>query len=72
MFKRSLQVSVVKTPKSTKTETPETTPKVDYYAGIALESAREVVKGASALLATYMVADTLRKVTMHIVATKIR
>lgn len=70
MFNRNLEVKLVKPSKSTKTESAIDAPKTDLLADIAMESIREVTRGAAVLTATYVLADTLRKVTVHVIATK--
>lgn len=73
MFKRSIELKLAKPSKSAKTETTEDhTPQMDYYADMAKEAGRGTAKAVAALIGTYMAADTLRKVTIHIVATKIK
>lgn len=68
----SLQVKLVNDKKTAvTTETPDSTAKVDYIASVALESSKEIAKGVAAVIGTYMLADTLRKITVHIIATKI-
>jgi hypothetical protein len=71
MFKRQIQVDIVKPSKSKATDEPPSTPPVDY-AAIARESAKEVVKGIVVVTSSYMAADTVRRIAIHIAATKIR
>lgn len=69
MFKRNLEVKLVKPFKSQPTESTPQTPKNSPEA-IACELLREGSKAAALVTATYVLADTLRKVTVHVIATK--
>lgn len=70
MFKRTIQMEVVKPPKANNNDNPTQTTPVDLEQ-IARESAREVVKGVVVIISSYMAADTLRRIAIHIAATKI-
>lgn len=71
MFKNhTVQMKVVKDQKSNKNESQDQ-PSVDYVQ-IARESSKDLVKGTALLLGTYLAGDTLRKIAIHIVATKVR
>lgn len=72
MFKnRSIQVKLVKDQDLVVGDDTLEPLTVDAAADIALESVEKVLKGAAIIVGTYLVADTLRKITIHIVATKI-
>lgn len=70
MFKKhSVQMKFVKDQKSAEADAPKVDP--DVYVHIAHETAKDVVKGAAALIGTYVAADTLRRIAIHVVATKV-
>lgn len=65
MFNRSLQMKFVKTPKTAKVaEAPTDTTQTDYMQ-IARKTAKDVAVGAIAIVATYVVLDTLRQVVVN-------
>jgi hypothetical protein len=73
MFKnRSLLVKMVKDDKQPAQEA-EATPQlsIEDYVQIARENGRDVVIAAGALIGSYVVLDTLRKVTIEIVKAKL-
>jgi hypothetical protein len=72
MFRnRSIQVKLVKDQKNQVDDTNEPLT-VAAVADIALEATGKAIYGATVLLAAYLAGDTLRRVTIHIVATKIK
>ena len=61
MFKnRFLQVKVVKVDDLNGVMAPKSTDRI-----------KEITQGTMAIVAVYMVADTLRKILVHVVATKV-
>lgn len=70
MFKRTIEMQVVKPAKSVKTESTSEVSRIDYTA-TAVTTIRETVRGAAILTATYVGADTLRRIAVHVIATKI-
>jgi hypothetical protein len=68
MFKRTVQVSVVKNKKSEETQ-PESKSFIDHVDTIT-EVGAKVVYGAVVVLATYIVLDTVRQSTVKIVESK--
>lgn len=70
MFRnRALQVKMVKPEELPPTDQP---PAIDHYAALATVSADRVAKSVTQLVAVYMASDTLRKIALHIVKTKVK
>lgn len=70
MFNRSIEMKVVKNKKSDKRAADETpVPSIDYTQ--VREMGKDVVIASGSLLATYMVLDTIRQVTVAIVKAKV-
>lgn len=70
MFNRSLQMKLVKNKKSDKRAEDETSvPTIDYAQ--VREAGKDATIAAGSLLATYMILDTLRQVTVAIVKAKV-
>jgi hypothetical protein len=70
MFKnKSIQVKVVKDDKSEPIVEPRMTP--TDISRMARETGKDVVLGAAILIGAYVVADTLRQVTVKIVEAKL-
>lgn len=64
MFKnRSVQVKLVNDKNADENEGPKTTPA--EYAAIARDLGKDAIKGAVVLVGAYMLADTLRQVTVQ-------
>lgn len=71
MFKnRHAEVKIVKDKKEENYTVPWKLTPVELQQ-MLLETGKEVTKGAAVLISTYVAADTLRRVVVHIVATKI-
>lgn len=74
MFKnRSLLVKMVKDDKKQPDSEAASTPthSIEDYVQIARENGKDVVIAAGALIGSYVVLDTLRKVTIEIVKAKL-
>lgn len=70
MFKRAIQVSVVKDKKNQKD--PDQIPmSTTDYVQLVRETGKDVVIAAGALLGTYIALDTVRQVTIAIVKAKV-
>lgn len=72
MFNRAIQMKIVKTNKKTEKDSDQTpTTTTAEYVQIARETGRDVAVAAVAIIGTYVVLDTLRKVTIKIVEAKL-
>jgi hypothetical protein len=73
MFKRSLQVSVVKDKKTSEKASEQIPTKTtEDYVQLAREVGKDVVIAAAVLIGSYIVLDTVRQSTVKIVEAKVK
>lgn len=64
MFNRTLQVKLAKPTKVDNPDSPAARPLEDYVQ-IAQQSYKELAKGAALIVASYVVLDTLRQISVN-------